>query len=62
MKDDLKTFVAIYPKDDETAVTLHSDILAKLDGILHEGETRERFVYAAIDSEIRRRLHKQSQT
>jgi hypothetical protein len=60
MKDnDLKTFVAIYPKDDET-VTLHSDILAKLDEILHEGETRERFVYAAIDSEIRRRLHKQS--
>jgi hypothetical protein len=56
--DDLKTFVAISSKDDET-VTLHSDILAKLDGILHEGETRERFVYAAEDSEIRRRLHKQ---
>jgi hypothetical protein len=58
--DDLKTFVAIYTKVDET-VTLHSDILAKLDGILREGETRERFVYAAIDSEIGRRLHKQSQ-
>jgi hypothetical protein len=60
MKDDLKTFVAVNPKDNET-VTLHSDTLARLDGILYEGETRERFVYAAIDREIRRRLHKQSQ-
>jgi hypothetical protein len=60
MKDGLKTFVAIHPKDNET-ITLHSDTLARLDGILCEGETRERFVHAAIDREIRRRLHKPSQ-
>jgi hypothetical protein len=59
MKDDLKSFVAINPKDNET-VTLHSDTLTRLDVILCEGETRERFIHAAIDREIRRRLHKQS--